>query len=212
MEFSRLEIREILAHVDAQSIDPDVYQKLCEGANQNVTRDSYQVVGKVIGRTSSNKPAASDDGIPPYVPITYTQEQLNKINKSLPEGQLPVTQETIAEINRQKEAAHRAEWSFRKRYVPNLNPNDAVNAAFAPPDLPAGYNTFENVAIGEQNSAGDLCVHIDNTDGASVFRCDSGHGYKQSKSLRSCPTCFTMGTGTVPREDRGAISGVDSNW
>ena len=199
---TRLEYREILAHINKANIDPDVLAKLMIGASVTPTSGAMSTNGFV---------PAPDTGFPPYVPITYTDTQLARIQVPEGNGTRPATQADVAQINQIKELAHNAEWRLRSTYKANLNENDVVGAAFAPPDREHGFNPqLENVIVGAKNSYGDQCIEV--RDGQSIFRCaKAGHGYTQSRSLRSCSHCFLSGVASSA-EDPGALAGTDSRW
>lgn len=231
MEFTRLECREVLAHLNMRTVDSDVLMKLQQAAQSVGTPAPYVVnVTNVENKPStpihtsptslieSITAAAAEPDIPPYLPLVLSAAVLAKTRVPAPteedaDATRPATQADVDEVNAIKSTAHYTEWRSRKSYKANLNENDVVNAAFNAPERERGFDpNLERIPVGEKNKYGDECVSL-GADGESVFRCASGHGYTQSRSLRSCPTCFTSGTVTEQtgeREDRGAIAGTDS--
>jgi hypothetical protein len=210
MDFTRLEIKDILSNVNKVNVDPDVLAKLMIGANTTQRGGSPYPV-KVV----DSQYLLEDTPVPPYVPVVYTEVELAKIkipDPTAPGGFRTATQADVDEVNRVKLEAHQREWAIRSTYKANLNERDVVNAAFDAPERPSGFNPqFERVAVGEKNAAGDVCYATDVYDGESIFKCGTGHGYKLSRSLRSCPQCFLAGGG-VEREDPGAVAGADGRW
>jgi hypothetical protein len=214
MDFTRLECRDLLSNVNKVNVDPDVLAKLMMGANVSHSTFAPGSVTSINAPGDSITIAQAVDLFPPYDPVVYTDAQLAKIqvpDANAAGGYRSATQADVAEINKLKRDAHEREWRMRATYKANLNERDVVNAAFDAPERPSGFTpVLERVAVGENNAAGDVCVVI-GVDGESVFKCKDGHGYKLSRSLRTCPQCFLAGGG-VEREDPGAVAGADGRW
>jgi hypothetical protein len=211
IELSRLECREVLAHLNKVNVDPDVLAKLSLGAN-TTSINTPQHFGLPMHSPGLHLASTTADGVPPFIPVVYTPEQLARI--AVPEGggTRPATQADVDEVNRVKLEAHNREWRTRLGYKANLNERDVVNAAFDAPERERGFDpNFERVAVGQKNRYGDECVDI-GADGESIFRCTQGHGYKQSRSLRSCSACFIKGVANEQANDPGALAGSDSRW
>ncbi len=208
MDFTRLECRDILANVNKVNVDPDVLAKLMIGANTTALAAPSTVL------PTWQQPAGRESfgDVPEFVPVVLTAAQLARIQVPDGDGTRPATQADVDEVNRIKQEAHNREWRLRATYRANLNERDVVNAAFDAPERERGFNPqFERVPIGGKNAHGDECVRVD-TDGESIFRCAQGHGYKQSRSLRSCSACFLAGVASEAPSDPNALVGSDSRW
>lgn len=234
LDFTRLEVREILSHLNLRTVDSDVLMKLQQAANATSSAvlvgagpsyppphvPPYVPTTAPLSLVESISAAALEPDIPPYIPLVLSADVLAKTRVPAPTEEDPqatrsATQADVDEVNAIKEQAHFTEWRARKAYRVNTNERDVVNAAFDAPERERGFDpNLEVVAVGGTNKYGDECVGL-GANGESIFRCASGHGYSQSRSLRSCPTCFTSGTVTEQREvaeDRGAIPGTDGRF
>jgi len=211
--FSRLEARDILAHIDKDGVDPDVLAKLVALSGSKQTLGAATTSGWLAPSTHLDQREAGDGSIPPFIPVVYSKEQLARIKVPEGDGFRPATQADVDAINQIKKEAHAREWDMRHSYKANLNQHDVVNAVFDAPDRDRGFSpVFEEVLVGKRNLAGDECVSI-NADGMCVFRCTkAGHGYTQSRSLRSCSACFLTGTSHEQNVDPGELAGSDSRW
>jgi hypothetical protein len=190
--FSRMYCREILDHIDRRTIEPEVLAALEAGAGQIAQQapgvDPFASAPPLID-LNTMQPLR-----PEFMPVQYTEAQLAKITIPIGDGTTrPATQADIDEVNRVRRNAFDAEQRVRENYVPNLNPKDAANAAFAPPDIPDARRRSSDVPVGEKNRHGDECIGLLNGSNASVFACSNGHHYTDSPSVPGCPICFMSG-------------------
>jgi hypothetical protein len=183
MDFTRLECRDILAHIGA-GIDPDVLAKIQQGAEQRAMPTTLPA-GYLPSTTLA--PPEAPAGVVPPVPLVLDE-------KATKAGW---TAETIAAANEAQQRSYENYLKGLKRPA-NLNPDDALNADFAGPDAPAeARRPVARHKVGEINEAEDKCVKIDD-DGNSVYVCSkSGHGYTYNPYVLGCPICFAAGAGGV---------------
>lgn len=188
MNFTRLECRELLAHL-GPAVDSDVLAKVKEGAEQK-SLSAYPIA------TSSQQVQIDVNGIKrflnPGTVIGGTVPGLTLTEKMQAQGW---TQEEVDAINQAARDALAAQRKIQDSYKPIVGEQNAShpNAAFAPPEVvPAP--TKERTPVGSANQYGDLCVRL-NDAGESLYECQSGHGYLFSSVVRGCPRCFLTGGG-----------------
>jgi hypothetical protein len=218
-QFSRLELRDILAHVDRSRIDPDVLAKL-ESAASNRTIVQYTepeadltaVRNDLASQPRAGGPLIHSDEFHPIV-ITpafrahppWTQAQLDENGLTL--------EEAVERVNQNTKVVWDAQQKVRANYKPIVGEANASNpnAAYAPPDIPASPPP-EQTPVGRKNRWGHECVAMQG--GVPVFKCDEGHGYTYNAAVPGCSQCFLVGNASTPvqREDHNAIPGEDSSW
>ena len=215
MSLSRLEWKNVLNHIrGVDTIDPDVLEKITALAGAPII--PIQTTEMIQRRSEPDAFGFSIDdagGPPPYVPVTYTDEQLGKVwmeDANAPGGKRHPTQDDVAEINEQKRKAQYAEWEAQKNYKPNINPESKRTdlVAFAEPDRIG--NRFDRTPVGAKNRVGDECIRVeDGRLGAEtpVFRCAQGHGYSQNGVLPGCPQCEILGIASAPQSDEESPPG-----
>ena len=193
--FSRLEAREILRNLDTGDCDDEVVAKLVAIAqHKTIASDPHAPTWtvKTIVNGSEMATASSDD-------------------ISMPRG-------AYGHLNDEEFASLRLLRATESKRAIDQSKLLAFES-MAPLQLPPGY-AVENVAKGNRNSAGDVCVEI-NPDGFSIFVCPQGHGYiSNNPAVHGCTLCAISGntssnreeTQGVKRTDPGAIDGEDSRW
>lgn len=192
MNFTRLECRELLAHLDA-GVDLDVLEKVKEGSEQKPLQ-AYPI------STSSQQVPIDINGIRRFLApgtVIGGASGLALTEKMQAQGW---TQEEVDAVNRAARDALATQDKIRASYTPIVGEQNAAhpNAAFAPPEvIPSPAK--ERTQVGSANQYGDLCVRL-NTAGESVYECQSGHGYLFSSVVRGCPRCFLTGGGTDESE------------
>jgi hypothetical protein len=216
MDFTRLEIRDILANIDQEAVDPEVLAKLQEGAAKSrlvgpVRRTAHLLDSEFRPTTlpPGNHNATLDAVTMPehdtgYAVLTdrlikdgWTQEDIDRINADKEKGR---------ELNERLAAI--------KPIVGEENASN-IAASFAGPDIPPAPPP-PSAALGQRNQYGDLCAAI-TKDGQSAFQCkDCGKGYTYNRNVGGgCPFCFLNGGGSSRREsedDEGRVEGQDSDW
>jgi hypothetical protein len=217
VSLSRLEWKNVLNHIrGVDTIDPDVLAKIVALAGAPaalpIALPPMHVATMEAEKHQRDAFGFSIDasGPPPYVPVVYSDAQLEKLwveDANAPDGKRHPTQADVAEINEQKCRAQEAEWNAQQQYRPNINPEakrtDLV--AFAEPDRIG--NRFDRTPVGAKNRVGDVCVRLeDGRLGAEtpVFACINGHGYSQNGILPGCPQCEILGIQSTVQSDEDA--------
>lgn len=214
MTFSRLEAREILAHLD-DDCDPDVIEKLREIA-QSKTRTL--VTFKAAIQEPLNQVQLERAELALRSNFELFDPPANQRCEHT-EGTVTVNGVAVCSIchNKGWSTADIARVNEERRITfaaqSNMSGGIPFTAIADKPALPSGFG-IERVAVGDTNSVGDKCIRIDDR-GFSVYVCPEGHGYiGDNEAFKGCSQCEMGGT-TVTRqqiEDRGAIAGFDSNW
>jgi hypothetical protein len=226
MEFSRLEMRDILANVNRIGIDPDVLAKLEYGANSLSAPNPARLVSSqhapiytpeqievLVGLGSPHKrPAGFITGAEAVDPTTFHPMTLTEA--MVAKGW---NQDMVDGANEQTRLQWETEQRVKRLYKPIVGENNASNpnAAFAPPDVPNAPPP-EKPSIGSKNRWGDECAAYQGED--PVYRCKEGHGYLYGKGsvTAGCPQCFLSGNAEPSSQGRGedpdAVPGEDSGW
>ena len=120
MYFSPMYIREILRTVDRESIAPEVLNALILGATGRHDAPELQL-DAAHPKTYLHAVPSLHDEPPVYVPLVFTDEQLEQIwiaDNEAPGGRRRATQRDVEEINAAKKADMIAEWRASKGNFP----------------------------------------------------------------------------------------------
>jgi hypothetical protein len=207
--FTRLELREILNHLNTQTCDEEVVAKLrgLAGAKQlpsTQTDDGGWVMARAMQRNADRR--AQEDQ-----PIDLVMEHPTIKNMRREDYSHLRDDEFLGLVESRKQSIQQ---DLKKAGQIPMN-------AMAPPEL-HDRRLQTKIAPGEKNSAGDKCVFI-SADGFSVFSCPNGHGYMDTNPTAAigCGECAMQGNTQATQqdrqtsaggEDRGAIPGEDSKW
>ncbi len=203
MDFSRIELRDILANINRVGVDPDVLAKLEYGATNLAAPNPTRLVSAQHNPIiqTDDRGSAYDEDV--FHPMFLTEKMI--LNDW--------TQEDVDRSNEQTKIQWEAQRRIRKSYKPIVGEKNAANpnAAFAEPDIPKAP-PVELSKVGQKNRWGDECVSYQGDQPA--FRCSNGHGYTYNGVVPGCPLCFLAGSrkSEEPVDDDGAIEGVDSAW
>jgi hypothetical protein len=221
VDFTRLECREILAHLDPDC-DPDVITKLQEAAQSTAVARPRDAAPAEIHR-HSDVPTPAE---------TYQRLQEHRADRAevaAAQKTFPYTFNRAAfrHLDDEQFAAHvaiqRQLWE-RDQVASKEIPMEALN----PPQQMRGFGSgIQRLPLGARNAAGDVCVAVDPDSGVSTFTCKAcGDTYvANNPAVRGCK-CGGSGSGELAeyeepetpaavaavRADKGAIAGEDSNW
>lgn len=205
LQLTRLEAREILAHVDREALDADVLAKLCAVAASRTPTTTPPLVPAPAPTPINTAPGGPfPPGHQPYAWGVLTEKMIAR----------GWTQADVDTVNEE----HRAVGAMQARLRPGLVAHgdhvpDARLAAFAPPEMPVIPTML--VAVGAKNQWGDECVKYQGD--LPVFRCKEDHGYTPSPTP-GCPRCWAQGgdasESALARRanDPDAVSNEESNW
>ncbi len=220
VEFSRLEMRDLLAHINRLTVDPDVLAKLEYGATNLSAPNPARLV------SSQHAPIYTPEQVevlvglePPHKrPTGYITEDPTAFRPMvLTEAMVAKgwNQDMVDGANEQTRLQWETEQRVNKLYRPIVGENNASNpnAAFAPPDVPTAP-VPEKPPIGSKNRWGDECAAYQGDD--PVYRCKEGHGYLYGRGsvTAGCPQCFLSGNAepAARGEDPNEIPDADSRW
>jgi hypothetical protein len=232
MEFTRLEIKDILHSIDLETIDPDVHAKLRAAVGYQPMRQSPEAQRildsefqpMVDQDTAAALDAARSGQATTWTPLILTPAQFAESRAKCKacqnvegfEGKHSCwTQIEVDVVNEQRRVAWETEQRMKER-TPIVGEKNAsnINADFAPPDGLTGIAPEANKEIGDINRSGHVCVKKFGPSNLSVYDCGNGHYYEQSRAVKGCPSCFAGGGagggGGETARDENAVEGEES--
>lgn len=203
IELAKIELKEILRHLDVVHCDEEVVQKLADAAGVRIeveyTRTGNEKEGDVLPRYSGKIKMVADKHPPqprgaPEEPQRPPKEppgdERNDMGLLVLDARLKAqgwTQEEVDRVNQQRTVA-----VLSARRMMEANPGEPISKYTI--TFPPGYG-IRHTKIGDKNAAGDECVDVD-ANGFSVFVCKNEHAYADENPARNgCPQCFMSGGG-----------------
>jgi hypothetical protein len=196
--FTRLECREILAHLDADC-DPDVVAKLQQIAQSTkplrpVNAIAWQETARLVEEANATT----------TFPFTFVRSEYQHLD----DGEFEAYTRTF-----------RMQWEKDQKRL-----REVAFESLAPTLVPAQYGSgIERIPLHQKNGRGDTCISVDPDSGFSTFACAKcGNTYvANNPAVRGC-ICGGSGDSAslaeaddaapTVREDPGAIPGHDSAW